>query len=308
MNKIVKLVFGSQLYGTSSESSDTDYKGIYLPSKDDCYLNKIKNSITISSGKNGMKNSSNDVDEDYYSLQHFMKLGLNGEMIVLDMLHAPDNMIIDNSDIWSYLRSNRSKFYTKNLAGYLGYIRKQTNKYGMKGERLMAMKDLLGVLSSYTNRRLETFWDKLPINDFCFYVNIPKSTVRSYSFCGKVLQGTMFSEYAYEIVKKHYESYGDRAKKAEKNEGIDWKAVSHAFRACYQLLEIYRTGNLVFPLVDASFLKDVKYGKFHYVKDGIQERLDTLLYEVEYFSKMSFYPDRVDTVWFDKFIIDCYGG
>ena len=42
MNLIVKSIFGSHLYGTNTENSDTDYKGIYLPSKNDCYLNNVK--------------------------------------------------------------------------------------------------------------------------------------------------------------------------------------------------------------------------------------------------------------------------
>ena len=42
---------------------------------------------------------------------------------------------------------------------------------------------------------------------------------------------------------------------------VDWKAVSHAFRCCYQIEELLNIGFLQYPLKDAEFLKQIKYGK-----------------------------------------------
>lgn len=155
MKTLVKMIFGSQLYGTSSEESDTDYKGMFLPSRDECFLDKIPKSINNTTGGKG-KNTADDVDEEMYSLQYFMHLAHKGEMIVLDMLHAPDDMIIETSDIWEELRKNRSMFYSKNMHGYLGYIRKQTAKYSVKGERLAAMKEALDYLRTFYNENRVT--------------------------------------------------------------------------------------------------------------------------------------------------------
>ena len=44
-NFIIKSVFGSHLYGTDTPESDRDYKGIFIPSMEDCVLNQIKNTI-----------------------------------------------------------------------------------------------------------------------------------------------------------------------------------------------------------------------------------------------------------------------
>jgi predicted nucleotidyltransferase len=40
-NLICETVFGSHLYGTSTEQSDRDYKGIFLPSAQDILLGRI---------------------------------------------------------------------------------------------------------------------------------------------------------------------------------------------------------------------------------------------------------------------------
>ena len=150
-------------------------------------------------------------------------------------------------------------------------------------------------------------YDNLPINEYCRFVDHPKETRwKSYEVCGKQLQESMAISYAREIVQKTYDRYGDRARLAQANEGIDWKAVSHAFRAGYQLLEIYRTGDLKYPLKSALFLKSVKLGEKHYINDGIQEMLDTMLHEVEEESAKSSLPEKVDQKWIEQFILEQY--
>lgn len=60
--------YGSTLYGTDSESSDTDYRGIYLPSIQDIILNKAKHTISISTGNQHSSNSASDVDVSLFSV------------------------------------------------------------------------------------------------------------------------------------------------------------------------------------------------------------------------------------------------
>ena len=55
-------VFGSHLYGTNTENSDKDYKGIFLPSVKNLILGKKMDSISLTSGNNNSKNSSEDCD------------------------------------------------------------------------------------------------------------------------------------------------------------------------------------------------------------------------------------------------------
>ncbi len=307
MELIIKSIFGSHLYGTNTENSDTDYKGIYLPSKKDCYLNNVKNTIQTKTNNDG-KNSKDDIDEEIFSLQYFMKLAINGEMIVLDLLHTPDNLIIQSSDIWKELRNNRSKFYSKNMAGYLGYIRKQTLQYGIKGERLLVIEELLKFLNTHNQEnKLLSVWNDLPINQYCKYVDNPKEKRwRHYECCGKMLQETMTIRYSKDIIEKLYNSYGERAQKAKLNEGVDWKAVSHAFRAGLQLKEILITNDLIYPLKDAKFITDIKTGKYHYLNDCIGEKLEQLLFDIEELVKNSSLPNEVDKQWLDDFILNVY--
>jgi len=313
MKLLVKMKFGSHLYGTDTPDSDTDYKGVYLPTKEDCFLNNIEKSINSTTGNDNSKNSKDDIDEEYYSIQYFMKLAKQGEMIVLDMLHAPDSMILETSPEWEMIRANRDAFYSKNLAGYLGYIRKQCAKYGIKGSRIAAMKEVKNILEPHRGYKplckLQEIWHKLPVNEHCMYTTNPKEDrFRMYTCCGKQVQETVTVEYFLDIIDKTLATYGARALQAEKNEGIDWKAVSHAYRAGLQLEEIYKTGDLVYPLAKAEEIKNMKVGNLHFMKDKVQDKLEVLLQSVEALSKESDYPDSISEDNLNNIILNIYKG
>ena len=65
---IFKTLSGSRLYGTYNENSDTDIKGVFLPSMHDLILGKAPKHYVSSTGKSNEKNNAEDVDETYYSL------------------------------------------------------------------------------------------------------------------------------------------------------------------------------------------------------------------------------------------------
>lgn len=91
MNKIIEIKFGSHLYGTNTENSDTDYKGIYLPTAKEICLNSYKKTIcTIRPKQVGERNTKDDTDVEFFSLDQFMKLLCEGQTIALDMLFSPE--------------------------------------------------------------------------------------------------------------------------------------------------------------------------------------------------------------------------
>lgn len=312
MKTIVKMNFGSHLYGTNSETSDKDYKGVYLPSLQDCILGTVKRSIVNNSKSNSeIKNTKDDFDSEIYSLQYFLlELGKNGDTTFLDMIHAPDSALIESSEIWEYVRKNRAKFYTKNLKSYVGYCRSQAAKYGIRGSKLEEAQKILNVLNSHNEgEKLANFWEELPNSEYSKRYDIDNCQAkdkRAFDFCGKKLMADTNVFFAKQTIQKFYDSYGERARMAQANEGIDWKAISHAFRVGYQLKELYTTGDLIFPLKDAEFLREIKKGFYHYVNDKIAEKLENLISEIEILASNSSYPEKVNIREWENFIIELY--
>ena len=308
---IVKLKFGSHLYGTNTKDSDIDIKGIFMPSKENILSSNVNKSYNLGEKiSTGLKNTSEDSDIEMYSLHYFIKLACDGQTVALDMLHAPDNMIIEKTDLWDEIVALRSSFYTKNLKAFVGYARKQAARYGVKGSRLAAAKKIMKIIGATMSKahigemKMTEVWDNLPEEKHLHHleVDLNKSNIRQYQVCGKILQETSTCMYSLEILKRFYDNYGARARQAELNEGIDWKAVSHAIRAAYQIEEILTDQTITFPLKQADFIRDIKLGKLHYTKE-VAPVLESMMERIELLSEKSDLPNKVDRNQWDNFII-----
>lgn len=303
MKTIVKMIFGSHLYGTATPESDKDFKGIFMPTKEQIFLGHIPKSYNETTKKGTEKNTPDDVDTEIYSLHYFIKLACEGQTVALDMLHAPDNMIIESSEIWKEIVKNRDKFYTKNLKAFIGYARRQASKYGIKGSRLNAAKKVISFLLDYDDsQRMEFVWNQLPIEEHLYMLETNRNNIRQYQVCGKIIQETAKIGYVLDILTRFYEEYGNRAKEAAENKNIDWKAVSHALRAAYQVEELLKDNTITFPLKKAVFLREVKQGQHDY-KNIVAPTLEDIMTKVETLSEKSDLPAKAGRKFWDKFII-----
>jgi len=300
-HKLVEMIFGSHLYGTSSSNSDTDYKGVYMPSKRELILSRFPKSINENTKhSSNEKNTSSDVDKEFYSLHYFLELAKKGETVALDMLHAPSSAWISHSWEWEYIVKRRSMFYTKNLSSLVGYARKQAAKYGVKGSRLAEARLVLECLEFYDQRKVGDILPLLPKGEHCGLQT--EEGVQFYQVCGKKMTLNAYALHYVPMLENFVREYGARAIEAESNSGIDWKAVSHAFRAAYQVRAILRDGDFTYPLAETDFIRAVKSGSLHF-KNEVGPKLDTLMDEVELLSAKSTLPEAVDSEWIDELLL-----
>ena len=319
MKTIMKGYFGSHLYGTSTPESDVDFKEIYVPHARDILTGNVKEHMSKNTNNTSSKNTKDDVDHELYSLKYFFKLAADGETVALDMLHTPPSLVVksDLPDVWKYIQDNRSRFYTTNMKSYLGYVRKQASKYGVKGSRLAVLRQALKRSNDWGQYfdngaviRLSHMKNVLPVGEFASWVETENEKTGKqtfYNLLDRKFQDTLTNKEFNAILAKLEENYGERARKAEANEGIDWKALSHACRGGLQLLEIYKTGDLVYPLQDAPFILDVKLGK-HTFKT-VQEFLEDIVDQVEHASEQAAkngMQQKVDMSFWDDFLEQVY--
>ena len=304
MELIVKMKFGSHLYGTATEDSDVDYKGVFLPTKKEILLNNIPKCRSFSTCDDSKRNNPDDVDEEIYSLHYFLKLACDGQTVAMDMLHAPDTLLVESSELWRNIIKQKNRFYTKNLNSFVNYARRQASKYGIKGSRLNAALQVFTILKANNPEcKLRDIWTQLPRNEYCHDTGVDPNGMRQYQVCGKTFQESSAIGYVLPIIRKFYDDYGHRAKQAAENRNIDWKAISHALRAAIQTREILTAGTISFPLNDASFLLKVKSGQLDYTTEVAPE-LESLMDEVEKLVNESALPEKVDVEYWNSFICD----
>ncbi len=108
---ILKTRTGSHSYGTNVEGSDEDFKAVYIPSKD--YLLGLK---TVKP-----KQIQEDQDITYYPLRHFVKLILNNNPNILEVLFAAPRHIIFENEFGEDLRKLKYSILSKKVYESYGH-------------------------------------------------------------------------------------------------------------------------------------------------------------------------------------------
>ena len=310
---IVRVEFGSHLYGTNTPSSDRDYKSVYLPSARDILLQHVKGSLGHKVKQvEGDKNSPEDVDDEMYSLQRYLQLLAEGQTVAIDMLFTPKPLV--TSVLWDKIKANKDRLLTKRSAAFVGYCRTQANKYGIKGSRVAAAKDASEFFGKHYDRlgntaKLHRIADLIPsiAGEHTKIVELETTPGNKEWFvdcCNRKVSFGNTIKAAYEIYSRIYDNYGQRAKLAQTNEGIDWKALSHAVRVATEALELLATANVTFPLPNAAHVLDIKLGRLPY--DQVASEIEELLEKVEQASATSPLRDEVDQEFIDDFVYGAY--
>lgn len=311
-------MFGSHLYGTDTEKSDLDLKGLFLPSVESLVLQNSVKSLHFSTGNEHSRNSSEDVDIELWSLQYWLlKLVPSGDTGALDLFFSPSHakcVIFRDPCLDAVFDSPERLLDLKNNQAYVGYAIGQAKKYGIKGSRLGAIKHVQRWLEAAEDRfsqepdlRLGAVMDEI-LRDcgskYCAEVT-DNSGKRCIQLCGKLHTETIRLTEFRNRVDSDMARYGARANDAEQNNGIDYKAMSHAIRAIDQMEELLTTGRVNFPLKTREGIMAVKRGEFTWqeMEPMVLERLA----QIEALQAECGQPHRYDADFAREVLLNCYG-
>jgi hypothetical protein len=129
--------------------------------------------------------------------------------------------------------------------------------------------------------------------------------LNQWEVCDRNLPFTITLDEAARIMQGLFDNYGKRSLAAERNEGVDFKAVSHAVRVGRQAIELLETGNIVFPRPDAENLMAIKAGRIDY--RVVQPELEGILHRISELSESSALPEEVDRTVMDDLVLRIYG-
>jgi hypothetical protein len=314
---LVRIKFGSHLYGTATPASDVDFKSVFIPDARDILLQRVKGSINSQRPKaEGEKNVAGEIDEEAYSLQRFLGLAGGGQTVALDVLFAPDwAMIEPAADEWREVIANRHRLITRKSAAFLGYCRQQANKYGIKGSRVAAARAALAVLAAGLERHGTTAKLSVLAPEFDvvtrehphmeqYAIEGQNGPIMHWDVCGRKMPYTASIKTAHDVMARLVAEYGHRALQAESQQGVDWKALSHAVRVGTQACELLRTGQVTFPSPNREHLVAIKLGQLAYA--AVAEEIENLLEAVEREAEASTLRETADLAWIDAFVSEVY--
>jgi hypothetical protein len=319
--EIVNIKFGSHLYGTSTPASDLDYKAVFIPPAADILLQRTKATITNKRPKQPFeKNVAGDIDQESYALHRYLSLLAEGQTVALDMLFAPRwAMPSVPSAIWVEMQVNRHRLLSRRAASFIGYCRTQANKYGIKGSRVHAVRNIVEWFDEAIAKhghlaKLEIAGDTLPAfiaerkldHTAVILIDHPSrpDPIPHLECCNRKAPFFTSLKDTRAIYVRLLEEYGARALMAERNEGVDWKALSHAVRVGGEALELMSTGWITFPLPNAAHVLSIKRGELPYAT--VAEEIEDLLERVEAAQVTSILPDAPDQTFIDDLVRSAY--
>lgn len=316
---------GSNLYGTATPTSDWDYKGIYLPSDPHhpFFATKKKHTqphaFEITTGSDTSSNGADDVDQAYFSVQNFFSNLSKGEAGAMDLLFSmwnPEHTVKQDIHFVNWCKENYLKLIARNPKAFIGFATGQARRYGVKGQRyneLIGFKEYIystrdttlssttiEVLSHSISNALKDYthikWTQAPS---------PRGQEGDWTYLevlGKLYTPGMKLTELFVHLTNMETSYGVRVKNTD--DGIDWKALSHATRSALEVKELLSTGTIKFPLKDAKVLLEIKQG--NYRLDTVIDMLEQHIKDADALVEKSTLPEKVDTEFMNEFILSLY--
>ena len=271
---ILEAFSGSKFYGTDTPDSDSDYIGIYMLPRQILLGMEKMDELDLSTNKTNSKNTSEDEDIKYYSIQKFFQIAYKNGPNAVEMLFTPKKKIIKSSETWELITDNYDLFVSQRVfKSMFGYALTQKQLARTKRDRYISIEK--GV--EYLERLKESGRDRLFEQEIENLKLITSNYVNKSGRQREYLSNQPL-EQVLQSFKDEMDRYGHRAKKAmaeaEFEYRYDWKFASHSIRLLIQCIELAETGKIDFPLKQKDLIMDVKTGK--YSIDEMEKLFDDL--------------------------------
>lgn len=257
-----KLIFegvtGSQLYGTATPESDTDIRGVFIPTEE-FYIGILENVEQV---------ESHEPDTTYWELRKFLKLCLDANPNIIELLFIPTKTAycLVSSDEWDLILRYREAFLsTKAQHTFSGYAVSQLHRIKQHREWLLnppkkkpERKDFGLPATNIITRDQVNAYDELK--------NRNEVPIVSQNFLEILAQ-----EKAYFNAARYWEQYEHWKKERnparadlEAKYGYDTKHAAHLCRLLGEGKELLTKGTITFPRPDAKDLLDIRNGLYPY--------------------------------------------
>ncbi|MFK5975511.1 MAG: nucleotidyltransferase domain-containing protein [Sulfurovum sp.] len=319
--KIVYITqYGSKLFGTDNPNSDTDYKGIFIPSQRAVLLKKDIEHYNYNSNATNTKNGKEDVDLQLYSIYKWFNLLKKGETGALDLLFSlfrEDTQEYVDEAFVTVMQKNYKRFYNRHLHSFVGYCVGQSKLYNVRGQRFNELHIFVEYFASIPKEKyslkLEEVFDEIENIFESKVFNYIKFVMASVSrgndaykeglyveVLGKKFRSTVSVEYFAQKIKEMEAQFGNRSRSSAK--GVDWKALSHAVRVINEVEELLDDEFITFPLLNREYIKSIKEGRenLEEVMDYLDKKLDIVQNKLQE-SKL---PEKSDEEFIESLILD----
>jgi hypothetical protein len=312
-------IYGSKLFGTDNPHSDTDYKGIFIPSKRDVLLKRDLEHYTFTTNTKE-KNTHADIDLQLYSIYKWFALLKKGETGALDMLFsffAEATQVYRDDAFTETIKEHYGQFYNRNLHSFVGYCIGQSKMYNVKGERFAQLHDFVErfekIAIDNPTAKLETYFpaiEKILASRSYQYVKFVKASIargnqgykegRYIELLGKRFAGSVTVGYFATKIAEMEAQFGNRTRSSA--DGVDFKALSHAVRVLNEVEELLDDNFITFPLKSRVYITAIKEG--HETLKDVMKYIDRKLDIVQNKLEQSNLPEKSNEELMEKLLLE----
>jgi len=319
---ISEFVTGSQMYGTSTPSSDLDIRGVFIPTKEYFYgfLHRTEQ----------YEDKVNDIV--YYEIRKFMNLALKCNPTIIEFFFIPRECMRETTPIWEVLVGNRDLFLsTKCKFTFSGYAFSQLKRikshrewllhppkkkperkdFGLpdhksllSGDQIGAFNEIISIYLKQIGQFHELYKELKEMEEFHTYkaivknaLNLDFKAVQQIVPLSDNIMEALEKEKAFSNASRYWKQYQnwketrnpDRAK-LEAKYGYDTKHAMHLYRLVDECKELMKTGKIILPRPDRKHLLAIRDGLYKY--DDLMERFDDINAELEYLYNNSVLPKK----------------
>ena len=264
---------GSHFFNLNGPNSDHDYRGVYLPSPKEYYDGENKRKMveykTQDGCKANVKNGKDDIDFTMFSITKFLELLASGDFNVIEMLSAPADKIIIDSPLMQELRMIRKSIIVNDISAFLGFIKKEYNRYNVNAHHHEIQEKFLNFLQPFhEHRTLKDIWVMIeeyakndPFISFTESQTGKGQYVPSIKIAQRLYQDTVKVEYVRQSITQRLETYGHR-QRSMAAANVEFKGLYHVQRLIYEANDLFDDGELTFPLSKErhDYLLSIKNG------------------------------------------------
>ena len=296
--KIIFLVSaGSHFFNLNTPNSDKDFRGIYMPSPKEFYDGESKRRMiewsTSPGNVKNLKNTNKDVDFVLFSVTKFLELLKRGDFNMMELLHAPDDKILINSDIVKNFIHLRSGLMVNDISSFLGFIKKEYKRYGVNMYHYAIQENFINFLKTLPvnseKYRMKHFWeetkqyiaekDRTIKLTTVFTGSKGHQRINALVIARRCFLSTERVQRLIEQIQITLDKYGHRQRSMAKD-GVEYKGLYHAMRLIYEANDLYDYGEFKIPFSKErhKFLLDIKTSNIdqNFLFDTIDKAVEDL--------------------------------
>ena len=312
--KIHKHIFrsrvGSHLYGLSTPESDEDYIGVFIP--DEEYILGLKNvdEIDRSTKKPSAqhRNIKNDVDDKAYSIKKFLKLVMQNNPNIVEVLFAnPKDILLLEPEFKEIIDNYDKIISTRVFHSFTGYAYSQRKHLVVKRERfrslgvgLKYLEDIILQLKGVVEARPITELEASELNHILKFYKGEKGNTEHF-------HKGMPLEHIYNRIKSEYGMYGWRVKElgftGEGRDSYDVKFAYHLIRLLDEGRQLLEKGRIDFPIAGKAREDIIRIRNKEVPFDELMQMYEEYNKEVELAYVQTEVRKRPDFNWANKYLV-----